>query len=159
MSDVRSCPLCAGEMVPAHAAAADVERCATCGATWFDARELAGVQPAALELEETLRGRAHRRAACRVCGANTDGVEVHCGLSVHTRCPTCCCVLARGGDETVLVDVCFGCGGFLVDRDSLARLPHWVPAVQEAEEPLLPLLNPSAIEALVGRAKAAKLLI
>ena len=152
------CPLCHDQLVPVQAGGVTIDRCQDCGATWFDAHELSAVRSGP-DIEPKLRQAAHGRWRCRYCGENAEGLEKHCGHPVRALCPKCVSVLSFVHGEPIDVDVCFGCGGLLVDGPSVGRLNELLPPTPP-EPPHLELgFNPSAIEVLVGRAVADRRLI
>lgn len=152
------CPFCAQQMIADRVGEVEVERCAGCATVYLQARELATVSGGDAEMERRLRVNAGPRVRCRVCGEA--GVDEHCGRPVRSRCPKCSAVLSVVSAAQVEVDMCFGCGGFVVEGRHLAvTLQETALAAPDRPEPGVPVLHfdPSASDQLVARSRADRL--
>jgi Zn-finger nucleic acid-binding protein len=102
------CPGCRSELWPEKVVGLRLDRCAGCGGLWFDEGELASFAG------ELGHGALKETSVRHVFKATGDGPR---------PCPRCAAPALRGGTAgAVEVDLCDGCGGFFLGKDSLGKL-------------------------------------
>jgi len=133
--------------------------CGACGATWFDRSEIAALGGGDAEVEHRLRQAARARTWCRLCGESAEGIQEHCGQAVRCRCPRCEAMLSVVRMPSGDLDLCFGCGGFLVQTEGVGRIqsPEGLDAPVVAADPVAEFrveVEASAIDVLLIRMRS-----